>query len=414
MTNLKSKFFKITTIIIFLILFFSLPSFSKDLIINYLDVGNGNCQFIQLPDKKNILIDSGNVEASSKVIKYLIERHIKNIDLLIISNPSIENCGGLLKLSKIFPISEVFNASILTSSPSYLKLLNQFSSNNTRMTIVRKGQVKKYSDGIRLDVLFPPKTLIRNSISDIRNNSLVIKLSHKKNSFLFAGDIQGNAQNFLLDNIKDNLSSNVIKLPNFINRNEININFLDSVKPKIAIISSGHNPNLELLKILKIRNIKVYRTDKDGDITIVSDGENINLTNIKIDNLKLMNKISKINLNSARIEELELLPYINPPKSINIINLRKIKSWKDLKKIGLNTVKINEIKKFASFDIKKTKKFDINTASFQEIKNTYGVSDSLAVKIIENRPYSSILDLLKIEEINAKKFKELLKFAKVN
>jgi len=91
MTNLKSKFFKITTIIIFLILFFSLPSFSKDLIINYLDVGNGNCQFIQLPDKKNILIDSGNVEASSKVIKYLIERHIKNIDLLIISNPSISH-----------------------------------------------------------------------------------------------------------------------------------------------------------------------------------------------------------------------------------------------------------------------------------------------------------------------------------
>jgi len=414
-----SKYLKITVITIVFILYFSIPSFSKDLFIHYLDVGHGNSQLIQLSDNKNILIDSGNIESSYKVIKYLRERNIKNIDLVIISNPSIENFGGLLKISKIFYISEVFDSGVSTYSQNYLKLLNQFSANNTKVTIVKKGKIKKYSDNIKLEILSPQNSLINNSISDIRNNSIVIKLTHNKNSFLFAGDIQSETQNFLVENIKKDLSSNVIKLPNSINKNEINNNFLNNVNPQMAIISSGVNniynfPNLELLNTLKNKNIAIYRTDINGDITIISDGKHISLNMKKNTSVKIQNKNSRKNINDAKIEELELLPYINETNLKKLLDIRPINSLDSLGKIGLSIDKINEIKKFAIADILKNKKININTASFEEIKNIPKISDALAKKIIKNRPYLNISDLLKIDGIDKKRLKNLIEFVAVN
>ena len=142
------------------------------------------------------------------------------------------------------------------------------------MNIVEARKRIKIEKDLYLDVLWP---MSKNAISEnnINNNSLVCKMIYQKFSILFTGDIEEIAENAILEKYKDTntLKSTILKVAHHGSKSSSTEEFLNVVKPKIAIIGVGEkntfgHPNSNILERLKKSGSKLFRTDEDGEITI--------------------------------------------------------------------------------------------------------------------------------------------------
>lgn len=408
-------------------------AFAAQLNVNYIDIGQGDSQLIQLPDGKNILIDAGDKESTPKLLKFFKDRKINKIDLLIISHPHMDHYGGLLDLLNSVEVLQVFDSGAPTSSTGYLSLLKKFASKKTKFSIVRKGQEFKFTDNIVLNIFAPEDPLLKDTKSDINNASIVAKLTHNKVSFLFTGDIEAESQNKIIADSGTLLKSDILKVAHHGSRYTSSNDFLEKVNPKIAVISCaidndyGH-PHKETLQRLNDKKIKVLRTDLQGDITITSDGETYKVTTKKSERVKSSksSKKKKTDLNTASNEELELLKGMNAKAVKKLISLRPIMSWEDLKNVGLSKTDIEELKRTSFIskvtqakkiesqnnksNNKSTAKININTATKKELIDLPGIGEKTAEKIIKGRPYKTIDDLKRIPGMKnrLKKFSDLI------
>ncbi len=400
---------------------------ASNLIVNFIDIGQGDSELIQLPDGKNILIDAGDREASQKLLTFFKDRKIKKLDLVIISHPHLDHYGGLLGVIKEIPVTQVYDSGAPTSSTTYLTLLKKFSEKKTKFTIVRKGQDFNFSDNIKLKIISPEDPLLKNTKSDANNASIVAKLTYNKVSFLFTGDIENEVQEKILSQSKNDLKADILKVAHHGSRYTSSKEFLDTVNPKVAVISSGqgnsyNHPHQETLERLSANKIKLYRTDMQGDIVITSNGETYDIKTNK-SKIKMTAKKSKTDLNKANSDDLELLPNFNSDISKKLVSLRPIKSWSDLNVLKLNEEQIKQIKSLAFFSkISKDelennkivnfngKKVNINTATKAELVALPAIGDKIADKIIAGRPFKNINDIKRIPGMNNrfKKFSELI------
>lgn len=159
-------------------------------------------------------------------------------------------------------------------SANYQEFLKIVEERKIKVYVVEAGQRMNIEKDLYFDILWPSSDEIISENS-INNNSLVCKLSYKKFSILFTGDIEEIAENTILEKYKDSntLKSTILKVAHHGSKSSSTEEFLEKVKPKIALIGVGANntfghPNNMVLEILKGYGSKIYRTDKDGEITI--------------------------------------------------------------------------------------------------------------------------------------------------
>ncbi|MBZ9569843.1 MBL fold metallo-hydrolase, partial [Patescibacteria group bacterium] len=132
------------------------------------------------------------------------------------------------------------------------------------------GFVDKY-----IDILFPLENLEGKIVKNTNNTSIIGKLVFNENSFLFTGDAYKSVEKKLLEKgVK--FSSNVLKVGHHGSKTSTSEEFLEKVFPEIAVVQIGENkyghPSYEVLERLEKFAIKILRTDKAGDIKIISDG----------------------------------------------------------------------------------------------------------------------------------------------
>jgi competence protein ComEC len=139
-------------------------------------------------------------------------------------------------------------------------------------------------NGVETSFLNPPAwgPTHRRNLSDLNNSSLVMRLRFKNVSMLLTGDIGKEAEGRMLR--KDYLlRSDILKIPHHGSSSSSSPPFLERVKPMYAILSVGERnmgrlPHPEVLKRYSQLGAQVYRTDKNGAIMIVTDGEKIEIT----------------------------------------------------------------------------------------------------------------------------------------
>ena len=118
----------------------------------------------------------------------------------------------------------------------------------------------------------------------INNNSLVCKLKYKTFSILFTGDIEEIAEKSILEKYKNTneLKSTILKVPHHGSKTSSTADFLNKIKPQIALIGVGQNnkfghPSEGTIKKLEQINTKILRTDSMGEIVIKTNGKNIEI-----------------------------------------------------------------------------------------------------------------------------------------
>jgi competence protein ComEC len=257
----------------------------KFLEVNFFDVGQGDAIFVETPTRHQILIDGG---PSSKIIEKLAKEipfWDRSIDLIILTHPEKDHITGLLEVLKRYKVENILWTGIIRDIPEYKEWLNLIGKEKANIKIAKAGQrISCKNCKWKIEVFYPFESLEGEEFEDSNNTSIVSKLIFGNSSFLFTGDIYKDVEESLVLTSLD-LNSKILKVAHHGSKTSSSEKFLEKVLPEIAVISVGENkyghPNKEVLEILEKYGIKVLRTDREGDIKIISDSKKYEISNFQ-------------------------------------------------------------------------------------------------------------------------------------
>jgi competence protein ComEC len=241
--------------------------------VHYIDVGQGDCALILTPEKA-VLIDSGDVDYPDKVIQYLNKLKIKKLDLIIATHAHADHIGGMDKIIETFEVGKLLipelPAALVPNTKVFTRMLLACDENDVERGYARVGDNFDLGNS-QLQILAPHEDF---TIADINNSSIVAKLIHGDNKFLFTGDMEKAAENDLLAR-KSDISANVLKVAHHGSASSSQRKFLDAVGGEHAVISVGspnsyNHPNEKTLENLQTAGYQIARTDESGTIVFIS------------------------------------------------------------------------------------------------------------------------------------------------
>lgn len=251
--------------------------------VSVLNVGQADATLIQYKGK-NMLIDTGDVDSRDALVKQLKEKHVKTLDVVLITHPHGDHLGGMAALFKAFPIKQIYDNGQAANTAMYKNYLKNIKTKNIAYKSLKKGDTITLGDDVKFAVLSPGKPFTKDNTQGVsesgltNDNSLVCKMTYGTFSMMFTGDAQKEVEEQLLKNYKgDQLQANILKVGHHGSKTSSSPAFVAAVKPSDATISCGVNnqykfPHKPTLDTLKKYHVNVYRTDTDGMISIVSDG----------------------------------------------------------------------------------------------------------------------------------------------
>ena len=253
---------------------------SRNLKIYFVDVGQGDCTFIVTPRNKTILIDGGGSTSSTfdvgenTLIPYILDRGYRKIDLVFISHFDYDHVGGILKVLEEFKVDRVCIPKQEENSENYQKFLKIVKEKNIQVIVVKSGNKVNIENDLFFDILWPIEEQIEEN--KLNNNAIVMKLNYKNFTMMFTGDIEEEAESSIVNLYKNTnkLKSSVLKVAHHGSKTSTTDEFLELVKPKIALIGVGKDnlfkhPSNEIIEKLENIDIKIYRTDLNGEIEII-------------------------------------------------------------------------------------------------------------------------------------------------
>ena len=282
---LKKKHIYIIIIVAIFITVQILSRFSTSIKVHFIDVGQGDATLIVTPLGKTILIDGGgstnNYDVGKNILlPYLLDRGITRINYMIISHFDTDHVDGLKCVLENIRVDKVVISKQAEKYEEYINIVEIIKRKNIDVIVVKVNDSLNIEKDVLIEILYPENKL---KFSDINNNSIVAKLIYKKFSILFTGDIEKDAEKILIKNYKttNKLQSTIIKVPHHGSNTSSTEEFIENVKPQIALIGVGKNnkfghPSDIVIKTLKKFKVKIYRTDECGEITVESDGNKIN------------------------------------------------------------------------------------------------------------------------------------------
>lgn len=262
-----------------------------DLIVHYIDVGQGDSTFIELPNKETMLIDAGEKSESKKVINYINELGYETINYVVGTHPHSDHIGGLEEVIKTFNIDSIYMPKVVINSNIYKNLLTTIKNKDKTIKKAFKDVNIIKDEELNISFLSPTK----DEYSNINNYSAVLKITFGDNNFLFMGDAEIEVEKELAPLVH----YDVLKVGHHGSDTSSSLDFIKSVSPKYAIISVGKynkygHPDKNIIKEYEDNNIEIYRTDTNGTIKVIADGSSINIYKEK--NEKTISSTSKENI----------------------------------------------------------------------------------------------------------------------
>jgi len=243
------------------------------------DIGQGDAIFIETPEKYQILIDGGPDSSILAKLGKDLPFYDRSLDLVILTHPHDDHVTGLIDVLKRYDVEQILYTGVSHTAPNYIKWLEIIKDKGVPLEIAQSGQIIKLGETSELYILYPFEDLTGEKVKNLNNTSILCRLIYDSTSFLFTGDAEKEEEQDLIDhNIY--LKSDVLKVGHHGSNTSSTENFLKAVSPEIGVISAGKDnrfghPSDKLLERLENNGIKIYRTDKNGDIEIVSDGREI-------------------------------------------------------------------------------------------------------------------------------------------
>ena len=243
----------------------------EDLLIDFIDVGQADSILIRNQDEV-MLIDAGTNEAGETVVNYLEKLGITKINYLIGTHPHEDHIGGLDDVINNFDIEQIYMPKIETTTKTFEDVLEAIENKN--LTVIAPNKGDKIELGQAVGKFMTEPILDKDNLN---LSSLVLRLEFGNTSYLFMGDAEEENEKTI-----NWPKTDVLKVGHHSSNTSSGESFLEQVHPQYAIIMVGKDNSYGLPKqeiIDKLNNIgsEIYRTDEDGTIQIISDGNNIEI-----------------------------------------------------------------------------------------------------------------------------------------
>jgi competence protein ComEC len=241
------------------------------LVVDFLDIGQGDAVFLTTPTGEHILIDGGPdptvLEELGKVLPFLDRK----IDLLVLTHPHADHLMGLISVLERYEVQRVLFSGLPYNSALYDVFLREVRLANIPLYVAEADKDWIIGD-VFIDVLYPFESMLGESMSNVNNGSIVLKISHGNHSLLLMGDAEAEVEEALIQS-GVNLQADVLKAGHHGSRTSSTPEFFKSVHPKKIIISCGKDnafghPHPETLELFYDSTSVVSRTDVDGRVRL--------------------------------------------------------------------------------------------------------------------------------------------------
>lgn len=231
------------------------------------DVGQADCILLSCNDKY-MMIDAGNNPDGKLIVNQLNEMGITRLDYLVGTHPHEDHIGGLDNVIENFDIGVLYMPDVNYSSATYRDVVEAAENKNIEKVAPELGYVFYLGDA-KCEIMG-----IDNENKDPNINSIIIEVTYGNNKFLFTGDAEIENEERRLWNDVD-----VLKVAHHGSSTSSSEDFMEQVKPEIALISVGTgnsygHPHTEVMELLDSYDLDIYRTDLLGTIVVTSDGNN--------------------------------------------------------------------------------------------------------------------------------------------
>lgn len=238
----------------------------------FLDVGQGDCTILTQGDHA-MIIDAGDNDQGTAVQSYLNYLGITSLDYAVLTHPDADHIGGMDVVLYKFDCDTVLMPDREADTRTYDDVIQAMRSKSETPVHPEPGTTCSFGDA-SFTILAPLA-----DYTDTNDCSIVIRLTHGDNTFLFTGDAEVPAEEDILASGQE-LSADVLKAGHHGSSTSTSEDFLDAVSPDYAVISCGEgnkygHPHAETLNKFRERNIVVYRTDEQGTVIASSDGTSI-------------------------------------------------------------------------------------------------------------------------------------------
>ena len=247
-----------------------------ELLVHFIDVGQGDSILLESEDEF-VLIDAGEKEYGSAVVKYIKSRGAKKLKYVIATHPHTDHIGGMAKVLDSISAENFITSETDQSTKTWLNVLDTVDKKDINYIDAVAGST--YSFGEAAFTILAP---LGSGYSGYNDYSVVTKVTCGDVSFMLTGDAEKTSEKEMLKSGED-LSSDVLKCGHHGSSTSSTAGFLKAVDPKYAVISCGvdndyGHPHKETLKKLSLLSCPVYRTDEMGTVIAQTDGVTVSFT----------------------------------------------------------------------------------------------------------------------------------------
>ena len=252
------------------------PSLSGEMLfVHFIDVGQADCALIQCGEF-TMLIDGGNKDDGRKIVAYLQEQGVEELDVVVATHAHEDHIGGLPAVLAVFPTAAVYSPTKTYSSDIFDSFLYYVDQQGLEVTFPEPGGGFTM-EGVTITFLGPLK-----SYPETNDTSIVLRIDYGETSFLFTGDAETVAEQDMMEAGMD-LQADVLKVGHHCSNTSTSYRFLSEVDPTYAVISCGKDnsyghPHEAPFSRLQQAECVIFRTDQMGTILATSNGTDIAFT----------------------------------------------------------------------------------------------------------------------------------------
>lgn len=256
-----------------------------------IDVGQGDALLLGLPDGSAGLVDAGGLPrygpdpasfdiGEEVVAPYLWRRSIRRLAFLAVTHPDADHLGGAAAILRRFPVDRLWLGPV--SYPAYEPLLALAKERGVPVERLSQGRTLSLG-GAAFDALWPPATA--SPLAASNNNSLTLLVRYGSHELLLAGDLESDGEAAVAQAVRG-YNGEVLKLAHHGSRTSSTSLLLQTFRPELAIASVGlgnpfGHPHAAALDRLRAAHARLYRTDLDGAVTVLSDGRRLEIRSFR-------------------------------------------------------------------------------------------------------------------------------------
>lgn len=288
----------------------SLPD--GNLRLTFCDVGQGDAIYLDLPDGSDVLIDGGPNERVLQCLGNNMPFWDRRLELVVLTHPQADHLEGLIDVAERYYIDYFVASPLGNDTKGFRELASIIKEMGVQVRNVYAGyaiNVKcqmsnvKECDEVAFRVLWPSREFVAERVKDVagahhgaplltgrnilgvstvhadlNDFSIVMELKYGEFEVLLTGDADEDIQDEIMS-VSVIESVEVFKIPHHGSKYGILEDYLIASKPQLAVVSVGKNrwghPSDEVVRRLGERGIRLFRTDRDGDVTIITDGDRV-------------------------------------------------------------------------------------------------------------------------------------------